>query len=44
VELVRKLGPYVLVEMLMPGGTLVALAMYFYRQRFSAGRARTDPR
>jgi hypothetical protein len=36
-ELTRKLalkaGPYVLVEMLLPGGTLLALVLYLYRRR-----------
>ena len=29
----RRFGPYLLVEALLPGGTLVALALYIYRQR-----------
>ena len=29
----RKLGPYVLVEMLLPGGTMIALLLFFYRRR-----------
>ena len=29
----RRFGPYLLVEALMPGGTLVALALYLYRHR-----------
>ena len=32
-ELVRKFGPYLAVELLLPGGTLVALALYLYRNR-----------
>lgn len=31
-EYVRKFGPYLAVELLMPGGTLVALALYLYRR------------
>ena len=31
-RLVRRLGPYAAVS-LLPGGSLVALAMYWYRQR-----------
>ena len=27
----RKLGPYVLLEVFLPGGTLVALALFLYR-------------
>jgi hypothetical protein len=30
-ELARKLGPYVLVELLLPGGTLFALMLFVYR-------------
>ena len=29
----RRFGPYLLAEALLPGGTLVALALYIYRQR-----------
>jgi hypothetical protein len=29
----RKLGPYVLLEMLLPGGTLFALALFLYRRQ-----------
>ena len=32
-----KLGPYVLVELLLPGGTLFALLLFLY-QRSKAGR------
>jgi hypothetical protein len=32
-ELVRKFGPYLAVELLLPGGTLIALALYLYRNR-----------
>ena len=35
-ELVRKFGPYVAVELFVPGGTLLAVALYLYR-RASAG-------
>jgi hypothetical protein len=28
-----SVGPYVLIEALMPGGTLLALGLYFYRRR-----------
>ncbi|MGC1819125.1 MAG: hypothetical protein WA900_15895, partial [Casimicrobiaceae bacterium] len=40
----RKLGPYVLLELLLPGGTLFALALFLYRRQPTigawAGRAR----
>lgn len=29
----RRLGPYVLLEMLLPGGTLLALLLFIYRRR-----------
>jgi hypothetical protein len=29
----RNLGPYVAVEALLPGGTLIALALWLYRRR-----------
>jgi hypothetical protein len=34
----RKLGPYLLLEILMPGGTLLALLLFLYRRnRLDAG-------
>ena len=33
----RALGPYVAIELLLPGGTLIALALWTYR-RLRAGR------
>ena len=38
-SLLPKLGPYVLVEIALPGGTLLALLLYVYR-RIADGRAR----
>jgi hypothetical protein len=29
----RALGPYALLELVMPGGTLLALLLYLYRRR-----------
>ena len=29
----RKLGPYALLELVMPGGTILALLLYLYRRR-----------
>jgi hypothetical protein len=38
---VRELGPYLLLELLLPGGTLLALTLFLYRSgRLSA----MDPR
>ena len=31
-EKARSLGPYVLLELFMPGGTLIALALWWVRQ------------
>ena len=32
----RQIAPYVLIELLLPGGTLVALCMYVYRRKRGA--------
>ena len=32
-RLVRDMGPYLLVEILLPGGSLLALALFLYRRR-----------
>jgi hypothetical protein len=29
----QKFGPYLMVEMLLPGGTLLALLLFFYHRR-----------
>ena len=34
----RRFGPYLLVEALLPGGTLMALALYMYRQKKAGTR------
>ena len=31
----RKLGPYLVLELLMPGGTMLALLLFLYRRRVS---------
>jgi hypothetical protein len=37
VEVLRRwllrIGPYVVVEVVLPGGTLLALSLYLYRRR-----------
>ncbi len=38
--LVQKAGPYLLLEILMPGGTLFALLLFLYRQRQGPGAAK----
>ena len=32
----RAVGPYALLELVMPGGTLIALLLYMYRRRAAA--------
>ena len=32
----RAASPYLLLELLLPGGTLIALALWLYRHRRSA--------
>jgi hypothetical protein len=32
-RLARGMGPYLLVEILLPGGSLLALALFLYRRR-----------
>ena len=40
----RRLGPYALLELLMPGGTILALLLYLYRRRVNAsGRSAQPP-
>jgi hypothetical protein len=36
-ELARRLGPYLMLEILLPGGTLLALLLFLYRRRQSNG-------
>ena len=38
-ELARRLGPYLMLEILLPGGTLLALLLFLYRGRQSDGGA-----
>ena len=33
VEQVREFGPYFAVELVLPGGTLIALVLWLYRNR-----------
>ena len=41
--LARKLGPYLMLEILLPGGTLFALVLFLYRRR-TPGAGRDAPR
>lgn len=38
-EIVKKFGPYFAVELLLPGGTAVALLLYLIRERKTFSRA-----
>lgn len=42
-EFLRRIGPYVVLEMLLPGGTLFAIGLFLYRQRISQ-QPRKPPR
>jgi hypothetical protein len=33
-QFVQKAGPYVLIELVLPGGTLIALVLYLYRNGY----------
>ena len=38
-RMLQKAGPYLMVEILLPGGTLLALALLLYRRRKSISNA-----
>jgi len=38
----QKFGPYLIVEMLLPGGTLIALLLFLYQRRKSDIRRRVQ--
>jgi hypothetical protein len=37
VPIAQRAGPYLLIELVMPGGTLLALLLYLHRQRQAGG-------
>ena len=39
----QRLGPYLMIEILLPGGSLFALMLFLYRRR-KAGLGRATPR
>lgn len=41
-RLAQKAGPYLLIEAVLPGGTLLAMLLFWYRTRKSA-QAMTKP-
>jgi hypothetical protein len=36
VKQIRKYSPYLLIELLLPGGTLIALLLWLFRRKFAA--------
>jgi hypothetical protein len=36
VKQIRKYSPYLLVELLLPGGTVIALMLWLFRRKFDA--------
>ena len=34
-EFLRELSPYLLAELLLPGGTLIAVLLWLYRRKFA---------
>lgn len=41
--LLRRAGPYVALEILMPGGTMLAIMLYLYQRRRAQLRAGVAP-
>ncbi|TLZ28399.1 MAG: hypothetical protein E6K25_10960 [Gammaproteobacteria bacterium] len=39
-EAARRVGPYLMLEMLLPGGTVLALLLFLYRRSSAARLAR----
>ncbi|MGH8851564.1 MAG: hypothetical protein ACREYD_11270 [Casimicrobiaceae bacterium] len=39
--LLQRFGPYLIVEMVLPGGTLIALLLYWYQRRKRAAGSAT---
>ena len=40
--LLRDLGPYAAIELLLPGGSVIALLIWLYRYRANAGQRRHE--
>jgi hypothetical protein len=40
--LLRSLGPYAAIELLMPGGSLIALLLWLYRHRTNVGHTQVS--
>lgn len=39
----KQLAPYAAIELVLPGGTLLALLLWFYQRRKAASRRTADP-
>ena len=39
----QRFGPYVMLELLLPGGTMLALLLFLYRRGQSGGTKATSP-
>jgi hypothetical protein len=35
-QMLRKFGPYLALEVLMPGGSLLAIFLWFFRRKFES--------
>jgi len=42
-RLLRRLGPYAAIELLLPGGSLLALLLWLYRARVANGTLFAQP-
>ena len=38
IERIKAIGPYVALEVVMPGGTMLALLLFLYRRKFGVAR------
>jgi hypothetical protein len=42
IQLARNAGPYLAVELLLPGGSVIALLLWLFRHRFKKGAGPLD--
>jgi hypothetical protein len=42
IQVARNAGPYLAVELLLPGGTVIALLLWLFRHRFKKGAGPLD--
>jgi hypothetical protein len=43
VHAARAAGPYLLIELLLPGGTVIAVLLWLYQNRFRSNAGKTKP-